>query len=403
MKQFFRHLLIFILISSSLAGCYGRPGQADLSASVVTTGNGGQAMAANTSGYQRALAPEPLNFPQDFGPHPDFQTEWWYYTGNLDAKTGEHFGYQLTFFRRALLPADEIPSRASDWATSQVYMAHFALTDVAGNRYQAVERLSRGAAGLAGAQSEPFQVWLQDWQVMATGADNYKLQAQANGSDGLPFAVDLALTDLTGPILQGDQGFSQKGPEPGQASFYFSQPRLETSGSVQVGNRRYEVVGYSWMDHEYSTSALSLQQIGWDWFAIQFNLAQTGQAPQMYELMVFQIRRADGSIDPFSSGTLIDPDGNTQPLNSDQFQIEVTDQWESPHSGAIYPAGWSVQVPNARLNLTISPYLADQELNVSYAYWEGAVKINGSIRGQTVVGNGYVELTGYSGSMGGEF
>ena len=388
--------------SFAIAGCLDQQSQTGLSASVVSGGPAGQS-APDTSGYQRALAPQPFNFPLDFGPHPEFQTEWWYYTGNLDAMDGRHFGYQLTFFRRALLPPNKIPTRNSDWATSQVYMTHFALTDVAGKQYQAVERLSRGAAGLAGAESEPFQVWLQDWQVTSTGKNSYQLQAQAAGSDGQPFAINLKLADLKGPILQGDRGYSRKGPGPGQASYYFSQTRLKTSGSIQAGGQPVDVQGYSWMDHEYSTSALGDQQIGWDWFAIQFENPGTDQTPQMSELMVFQLRRADGSLDPFSGGTLVNPDGSTLALSKDQFKIEVLDTWQSPHSGATYPSGWSVQVPEANLSLTITPYLKDQELNVSYAYWEGAVKISGGIDGSPVSGSGYVELTGYSGSMGGEF
>ena len=394
--------MLVMTASFAIAGCLDQQSQNGLSASVVTSGPAGHS-APDTSGFQRALAPQPFNFPLDFGPHPEFQTEWWYYTGNLDAMDGRHFGYQLTFFRRALLPPNKIPTRKSDWATSQVYMAHFALTDVAGKQYQAVERLSRGAAGLAGAQSEPFQVWLRDWQVTSTGKDSYQLQAQATGSDGQPFAINLKLVDLKGPVLQGDRGYSQKGPEPGQASYYFSQTRLKTSGSIQAGGQPVDVQGYSWMDHEYSTSALGDQQIGWDWFAIQFENPGTDQTSQMSELMVFQLRRADGSLDPFSGGTLVNPDGSTLALTRDQVEIEVLDQWQSPHSGATYPSGWSVKVPPANLSLTITPYLRDQELNVSYAYWEGAVKISGSIEGSPVSGSGYVELTGYSGSMGGEF
>jgi len=394
--------MLLMTASFAIAGCLDQQTQNGLSASVVTSGPAGRS-APDTSGFQRALAPQPFTFPLDFGPHPEFQTEWWYYTGNLDAIDGRHFGYQLTFFRRALLPPNKIPTRKSDWATSQVYMAHFALTDVAGKQYQAVERLSRGAAGLAGAQSEPFQVWLQDWQVNSTGKDSYQLQAQAAGSDGKAFAINLELVDVKGPVLQGDRGYSRKGPEPGQASYYFSQTRLKTSGSIQAGGQPVDVQGYSWMDHEYSTSALGDQQIGWDWFAIQFKNPGTDQTSQMSELMVFQLRRADGSLDPFSGGTLVNPDGSTLALTRDQVEIEVLDQWQSPHSGATYPSGWSVKVPQANLSLTITPYLRDQELNVSYAYWEGAVKISGSIEGSPVSGSGYVELTGYSGSMGGEF
>ena len=203
--------------------------------------------------------------------------------------------------------------------------------------------------------------------------------------------------------MQGDQGFSQKGSEPGQASYYFSQTRLETTGTITSDNQQVEVQGYSWMDHEYSTSALSAQQIGWDWFALQLDQPAPGKASRLSELIAFQIRRADGSVDPISSGTWIQPDGSTQALRSDQIDITVLDHWQSPHSGATYPSGWAIRVPELDLELTITPYLKDQELNVSYSYWEGAVKISGNIAGAPINGSGYVELTGYSGSMGGEF
>jgi predicted secreted hydrolase len=398
-RKYLAILLILILAGLVLTVRATDQQPAGLRASLVTADRASRP-TPDTTGFQRALAPRPFQFPQDFGPHPDYQTEWWYYTGNLEAQAGQHFGYQLTFFRRALLPAGKMAERTSDWATRQVYMAHFALTDVAGQKYQAVERLVRGAAGLAGAQNQPYHVWLEDWQVLAQGQGSYQIQARAEGSDGLPFAIDLNLVDLKGPVLQGDLGYSRKGAEPGQASYYFSQTLLKSSGTIQSGGQLFGVQGYSWMDHEFSTSALEAQQIGWDWFAIQF---ETSTTAERHELMVFQIRRADGSIDPYSSGTLINPDGSTQSLNQDQMVIEVLDRWQSPHSGATYPSSWSIQVPDADLNLTLSPYLADQELNVSYAYWEGAVKISGSIQGLPVNGSGYVELTGYSGSMGGEF
>jgi predicted secreted hydrolase len=341
-------------------------------------------------GYARAEGPQPLRFPEDHGAHPDFQTEWWYYTGNLESGDGRHFGYQLTFFRRALLPPDDRPARASHWATNQVYLAHFTLTDVAGERFQAFERYARGAAGLAGAQSPPFRVWLRDWSVEQVEPGLYRLRAAQEGVQ-----LDLLLADTKGPVLQGERGYSRKGPEPGNASFYISQTRLETDGTVQTPAGSSRVSGLSWMDHEFSTSALSAGQVGWDWFALQLDNG--------YELMVFHLRREDGQVDPFSSGTLIAPDGSTQALSRDDFTIETLARWQSPHTGADYPAGWRVSIPAAGLDLAIEPYLADQELNVSYSYWEGAVRIQGEQAGQAVSGNGYVELTGYAGSITGEF
>jgi predicted secreted hydrolase len=348
------------------------------------------AAAADPAGFARAEQPRQFQFPADFGAHPDYQTEWWYYTGNLETTDGHHFGYQLTFFRRALLPPTDADSRASDWATRQVYMAHFTVTDVAAARFQAFESFSRAAGGLAGAQAEPYRVWLDNWSVKETGTNTYQLQA-ARGD----LAIDLTLTDTKGPILQGERGFSQKGPSPGQASYYYSQTHLVSQGSVKVGKLSYQVSGLSWMDHEFSTSALAKDQVGWDWFALQLSNGS--------ELMVFQIRKADGSIDPFSSGTLIGADGSSRHLSRDDFQIKVEATWKSPHTQATYPSRRRVIVPSADLSLEIEPYLADQELNVSYSYWEGAVHFNGTAAGQEVKGSGYIEMTGYTKSMGGEF
>jgi predicted secreted hydrolase len=342
------------------------------------------------AGFQRADGTLTLTFPQDFGPHPDFQTEWWYYTGNLEDGNGHHFGYQLTFFRRALLPAEQRLPRQSKWASDQVYMAHFALSDIAGEKHYSYERFNRGSAGLAGAQSSPFQVWLDDWQVVQTSAGQYRLIARQDGIE-----IDLVLQDVKGPILHGDQGYSQKGPEPGNASYYLSQTRLESSGSVRVENDTYQVAGLSWMDHEFSTSALSTGQIGWDWFSIQLDDGS--------ELMVFQIRREDGTIDPYSSGTIIYPDGSTMYLSKESFEINVKDTWTSQQSGAEYPSAWRVTVPEFNLDLEIKPYLSDQEMVVSFVYWEGAVQVIGEMNGTDVKGDGYVELTGYAGSMEGEF
>jgi predicted secreted hydrolase len=348
------------------------------------------AVADEAAGFARAEGPRPLEFPADHGPHPDYQIEWWYYTGNLETSEGRHFGYQLTFFRRALVAPAQRQDRPSNWAADQVYMAHFALTDVAGGRYQAFERFARGAAGLAGAQAAPYHVWLEDWSAEEVEPTVVRLRAVQDD-----LAIDLLLTDRKGPILQGDGGYSQKGPEPGNASYYYSQTRLDSSGTVQVADTTYQVSGLSWMDHEFSTSALAPDQVGWDWFALQLDDGS--------ELMVFQIRKADGSVDPFSGGTLVAPDGSMRHLSRDEFEIRVGDMWRSPRSSATYPVRWTVEVPAADLTLDLEPYLADQELNVSYAYWEGAVRVSGEQAGSTISGSGYVEMTGYASSMQGQF
>lgn len=380
--EIFIGLLVISLLIASLAVLLHRD-EPEVQAQLVAT-------ADDAAGFARAEGLRPLEFPADHGPHPDYQTEWWYYTGNLETGGGRHFGYQLTFFRRALVPPAQRQDRPSNWAANQVYMAHFALTDVAGGRYQAFERFARGAAGLAGAQGTPYHVWLEDWSAEEVEPNVVRLRATQDG-----LTIDLLLTDRKGPILQGDGGYSQKGPEPGNASYYYSQTRLASSGTVQVVDEIYQVNGLSWMDHEFSTSALAPDQVGWDWFALQMDDGR--------ELMVFQIRKVDGSVDPFSSGTLVTPDGSTRHLSRDDFEIRVGDTWRSPHSGATYPSQWTVRVPLADLTLDVEPYLADQELNVSYAYWEGAVQIRGEQAGSVISGSGYVEMTGYANSMQGQF
>jgi predicted secreted hydrolase len=273
-------------------------------------------------------------------------------------------------------------------------MAHFALTDVAGGEHRSFEKLGRGAARLAGAQAVPYRVWLDDWSVEETGGGSNGSPARLRASAD-DISLDLTLRDLKGPVLQGDRGYSRKGPEPGNASYYYSLPRMATAGTVAVGGKTFQVDGLSWMDHEFSTSALGVDQTGWDWFSLQLD--------DDYELMVFQLRRADGSPDPFSSGTLVAPDGSTRTLGPTDFRLETTAQWRSPRTGASYPSGWVLTVPAAELRLTIIPPLADQEMDVSYTYWEGAVNAEGTMNGKPVSGSGYVELTGYAGSMQGQF
>ena len=383
-----RTILVFpivALLGLALSGCTGSPASKQIDASLVAAST-----PATVEGYQYAVPGRELVFPEDHGPHPEYLTEWWYYTGNLTDQAGERFGYQLTFFRRALQPPQQGSQRPSRWGANQAYMAHFAITDGSRNQHQANEKLARGAAGLAGAQASPFQVWLEDWQVQEIEPGVYSLKA-SHDSD----AIDLVLRDSKGPVLHGDQGYSQKGPGPGNASYYYSLTDLATTGEILLGGKTSTVEGSSWMDHEFSTSALSPGQVGWDWFSIQLDDGR--------QLMFFQMRRADGSIDPYSSGTVVYPDGSIRHLAVGDFNIVAEDTWKSPESGGVYPSRWLVTLPGEDLVLQITPLIPDQELNLTYNYWEGAVNIAASSGSQTVEGYGYVELTGYAGSMSGEF
>ena len=346
---------------------------------------------AGIAGFARADGPRPLTFPADLGAHPDFQTEWWYYTGNLDAKDGRHFGFQLTIFRRALLPPGKVTPRASDWTADQVYLAQFALTDVNSNRFTSYERYERGGAGLAGAQVDPWlRVWLDDWTIAQTGANSFRLRAAQAG-----IGIDLTLNDLQGTVLEGDRGYSRKGPAPGNASYYFSQPRLATSGTVTVDGKATPATGLTWMDHEFSTSELPAGIAGWDWFALQLSDGS--------DLMVYRLRRQDGTADPYSSGMLIAADGSAHPLSLADFSIDAQATWTSAYSKAKYPSRWRIRVPSVGLSLEVTPWISDQEHHLSTVYWEGAVKFQGTAAGKPVSGNGYVELTGYAGSLGGRF
>lgn len=359
-----------------------------VTASTVLTVTGG-----GIEGYTRALQPLDWQFPRDYGTHPDYQTEWWYYTGNLQAEDGRRFGYQFTVFRRAIAPGGSAGD--SEWRADQAYSSHFALTDVQGNRFYHEERFSRGAADLAGAQGEPYRVWLEDWQTIALDpqAEGTRITAQMSDESG-GAAVDFTLSMTKPPALQGDRGLSAKSAEPGNASHYYSLTRLTTEGTITLSGETFAVTGATWKDHEFSTSALGAGALGWDWFGLQFD--------DNRELMIGQIRQMDGGRDPYFGGVLVEPDGSTVYLPSDSFVIENTATWTSPHTGATYPAGWRVTVTppgGEAFTFTATPLLADQELHGGgIAYWEGAVSLSGG-----VTGYGYAELTGYADALTGRF
>ena len=338
-------------------------------------------------GYLRAEKPRSFTFPADHGPHPGFRNEWWYFTGNLTGADGRRFGYQLTFFSNALTP--HAAERGSAWGTNEVFMAHFAVTDVNGKRFHFAERFSRAALGLAGAAGDPFAVHLEDWSARQVKAQPLGVRLSAADSD---MAIDLDLAAIRPEILNGEGGLSRKSATPGNASYYYSIPRLATSGVVRVGGERFTVKGLSWLDREWSTSALESGQVGWDWFALHLDDGR--------DLMFYRLRRRDGGSDPFSGGTLVAADGGTRTLAREEVRLEVAAWWMSPESGARYPALWRLRVPSAGLSLEIVPRLADQELRTGFRYWEGAVAVKGL--GGSPDGDGYLEMTGYRSDAGNE-
>jgi predicted secreted hydrolase len=334
-----------------------------------------------------------FTFPRDHGPHPGYKTEWWYLTGNLETPDERKVGYQFTIFRVALTPpADSGGIRVasatqqadtSGWATNQFYMGHFAVSDVQGEALYASERFSRGAAGLAGAQAEPFRVWLEDWEIASTGDQPFPARLRAT-QDGA--AINLTVRPEKPYVLQGDRGLSQKGPGAGNASYYYSYTRMATDGTVVIQGDTLQVSGGSWMDREWSTSALGENQVGWDWFSLQLSDGR--------DLMYYQIREQDGSPSEYTEGVLVAEDGTATPIDLNDVTLEVTDRWDSPRGGT-YPVGWRLRIPSEDLALRITPHFDDQELDVSVRYWEGAVQVEGSADGESITGEGYVEMTGY--------
>lgn len=344
-----------------------------------------EAMGGDTTGYSRADEILELQFPRDYGAHEDYKTEWWYYTGNLWADTGQRFGYELTIFRSALKPVPPTNTVASSkWATNQLYLGHFGLTDVDGGDFYSFERFSRGAAGLAGAASGPYRVWLDNWEISAQGDELFPKRLQA--FDG-PVSIDLTLQTAKPIVLQGDQGLDQKGEEAGNASYYYSFTRLPSIGTVTIGDQIFAVTGSSWKDHEWSTSALGPKEIGWDWFALQLSDGR--------DVMFYQLRETDGSASAFSNGMLVEADGTYRQIIAEDVSLTATGSWTSPHSNVTYPSGWRLDYAAEDIVLTITPVMEDQEMNVSVRYWEGAVDVTGRSANQEVSGHGYVELAGY--------
>ncbi|MGH7209130.1 MAG: lipocalin-like domain-containing protein [Nitrospiraceae bacterium] len=353
-----------------------------------TLSEAGSPDARDQSGFRPAVAGYTYRFPHDHGAHDEFRTEWWYYTGHLSSENGRRFGYQLTFFRRGIEQA-RIRANPSRWAIRHLYLAHFALSDHGNARFRYAEKVSRAGLGKAGADTGRLRVWIDHWIVETSSPEDARQHLKASSKD---FSIDLVVTPEKPPVVHGEGGISRKGSAPGQASHYYSLPRLATTGTLWVDGARLTVSGTSWMDHEFGSGDLGEAQVGWDWFSVQLD--------NRSELMFYRLRRTDGTSDAASSGTLILPDGRAQHLSVSELQIETLDQWSSHASGARYPSRWRIAVPSLGLSLSLVPLFPDQELitrrSTQVTYWEGAVRVSGMLRNAPVAGQGYVELTGYA-------
>jgi predicted secreted hydrolase len=382
-----KYLLILVVCIALLAsGCRREIPAVDtptLSGAIVSEEKSSEEESSDT--WTAALEPRELVFPADHRAHPDFRIEWWYYTGNLTTKDGRRFGYQLTFFRTGLQRAPKNPSR---WTVRDLYTAHFAISDVANTRFFKFERTHRGGVDWAGVDDEG-RVWNGNWELnVDSETEVHNLHAMQDGN-----SIELSLMPAKPLILHGNSGLSRKGATPGNASYYYSFTRLNTSGKITVGNETFDVQGTSWMDHEFSSSFLEKGQSGWDWFSIQLDSGE--------ELMLYQMRLDNGAADPHSSGTWIAKDGAATVLSRDDFVLEpLRRRWHSKPTGADYPIAWRVRVPSLELDVTVTAVMPNQEMDTSAGtgviYWEGCVDIAGT-RGQIPVkGRGYLEMTGYA-------
>lgn len=336
--------------------------------------------------YRAALPGYAYQFPRDHFEHADFRTEWWYYTGNLHSAEGKRFGFELVFFRQAKRRGES--DNRSAWRIDDLYLAHLALTDIGGKRFVSHKRLNRAGPGIAGASFEKRRIWNGNWSSQWDG-DRQTLEATAED-----FRVRLQLTASKPYVIHGEKGVSQKAGGEGKASHYVSFPRLQVAGSIDIGVTRHDVSGTAWMDHEWFTHQLDAAQSGWDWFSVQLDDGR--------DLMLFQLRRTDGSIDPYSAGTVVDASGKARHLTRADFTLEPRRFWTSPKTGTRYPVAWRIRVPSLAIALESDAAFDDQELVAGDKggpnYWEGAVRYRGSSTGV-----GYLEMTGYDRPIGSLF
>ncbi|MCC6264928.1 MAG: carotenoid 1,2-hydratase [Bryobacterales bacterium] len=339
----------------------------------------------HSADWKLALPGYRYSFPRDHFAHPDYRTEWWYFTGNVSAGEGRDFGYELTFFRQGR-HAKPSPSTGA-WDSGVLYLAHLALTDIGGRRFRHLERLNRAGPGLAGADRETQRIWNGNWIARLVGEREWELQAVHPD-----FTLHLNLVSEKAPVLHGENGVHQKAEGAGKASHYISLTRLRTTGEIVLDGKRFPVSGSSWMDHEFFTHSMSSEQTGWDWFSIQLS--------NDTELMVYRLRRRDGSVDAFSGGTFVARNGDSTRLRLEDVSFRATATWKSPETGAVYPVAWEIEIPRLGLKLAAQPRMEAQELRserkIGPSYWEGAMRFTGTHNGKPISGVGYLELTGYA-------
>lgn len=335
-----------------------------------------------------------FQFPRDHGAHRDFKVEWWYVTGHCYGPAGERYGFQSTFFRRAVTPLDLAEkNRGGAFSADEVFLSHAAISDAVTGRFVHSEDLARTGWN-AGASEEGLSVFLGQSRLLQPdlNAERFQLDAKVGADSGFSFALEPEKR----LVVFGENGVSRKGNSPTAASWYLTFPRLKLSGSLRVGGRVVPVVGKAWMDHEISSSQLASDQKGWDWAGIQLDDGR--------EVMVYRLRRNDGSTDPASALSWVDSQGKPTHQEAGLFLWESAGKWKSPVSGAEYPIPVKLKAVDPESGKTVEwvlePLFKDQELDGAVSgvpYWEGACRV---LQDGRSVGSAYVELTGYAGALG---
>jgi predicted secreted hydrolase len=329
-------------------------------------------LGMSAEGFAPVTPGKVFSFPADFGAHPDFRIEWWYVTANLRDAHGVACGVQWTLFRQATRPGPQQQS----WANQQIWMGHAAVTRADLHRFS--ETLARGDVGQAGVEAQPFQAWIDAWQMRGIAPMNdttiAPLELSASGAD---FSYTLRLAADRPLVLQGDGGYSLKSSR-GQASYYFSQPYFTVTGSVTIDDRAVDVTGQAWMDREWSSQPLAPDQTGWDWFSLHLGAEQ--------KLMLFRLRQADGS--DYASGNWIARDGQSTPISPDDIRMTPTAFTEV--ASRKLPTAWQIELPSRGVRIACAALNPQSWMGTGFSYWEGPISFSGSHSGV-----GYLELTGY--------
>ena len=340
--------------------------------------------AEESPAWRLALPGWKYEFPRDHHAHPEFKTEWWYLTGNLEAEDGRQFGYQLTFFRQGVRRGEKAQTR---FAVDDIKLAHFAITDIGEGKFRHAQKVSRGSFGEAGFSDGNQIAWIDDWELRLVGDGKFAIEAKEKD-----FALKLDLHARKPAVIHGENGISQKSAGEGRASHYYSFTRLESTGTMTLAGEQIPVRGWSWFDQEWASNQLTEEQTGWDWFSAQFDDGS--------ELMLFQLRLRQGGRDPYSHGTWIGTDGQTVAVKNNDFELLPGRAWKSDETGGEYPVEWRLKIPKLGLQLDVVAAMDSQELVLKpIAYWEGSVRVSGSRNGEATSGRGYLEMTGYAGGI----